>query len=353
MTDYVRPNPSKYTDKDALATGTAEKVIVGSDFDSEFNDISTAVNSKFDADDENIANGIAGLDANAKVPDAQLYTATTTQIGVLETATAAEGQALTATDKIVTPGIFAATALAWGDAGGAGMVGDIARLTDPAVDGLLGWDTTGNAVLNFTLGAGLVRSGSAMTVNHDAATNFVAAEHISHSAVSITAGAGLTGGGTLEATRDIAVGAGDGIAVAADAVAVDISGLTAATATDITGTDGYLFDDGGTMKRIAHQSGGLPIISTALTTFTPTSAQCNSYFRMTASTPITFAVNTGVGVVGNVMIIERTTSAGTVTIGGTATILSPFSSDACRTQYSVICLVCVGTNTWTLYGDAV
>ncbi len=57
-------------------------------------------------------------------------------------------------------------------------------------------------------------------VDHDATTNFVANEHIDHSTVSITAGVGLTGGGTLEATRDIAVGAGTGIKVNANDIEV-------------------------------------------------------------------------------------------------------------------------------------
>jgi len=56
------------------------------------------------------------------------------------------------------------------------------------------------------LGANLV-SASAQ-VDHDSTTNFVANEHIDHTSVSITAGAGLTGGGTIASTRDIAVGAG-------------------------------------------------------------------------------------------------------------------------------------------------
>ncbi len=60
-------------------------------------------------------------------------------------------------------------------------------------------------------------------IDHDATANFVANEHIDHSGVTITAGAGMTGGGTIEATRTLNVIAGDGIAVAADAVAVDIT----------------------------------------------------------------------------------------------------------------------------------
>lgn len=42
-------------------------------------------------------------------------------------------------------------------------------------------------------------------INHDALTNFVANEHIDHSAVSIVAGTGLTGGGTIAASRTLAV----------------------------------------------------------------------------------------------------------------------------------------------------
>ena len=59
------------------------------------------------------------------------------------------------------------------------------------------------------------------SINHDLLLGFVADEHIAHSGVSITAGNGLTGGGTIAATRTIDVGAGDGISVAANAVAVD------------------------------------------------------------------------------------------------------------------------------------
>ena len=57
-------------------------------------------------------------------------------------------------------------------------------------------------------------------VDHDATTNFVSNEHIDHTGVSITAGAGLTGGGTIASTRDIAVGAGTGIVVNADDIEV-------------------------------------------------------------------------------------------------------------------------------------
>jgi len=66
---------------------------------------------------------------------------------------------------------------------------------------------------------------SSAQVDHDSTTNFVANEHINHSSVTITAGSGLTGGGDITTTRTINVGAGDGISVAADSVAVDATVL--------------------------------------------------------------------------------------------------------------------------------
>ena len=68
------------------------------------------------------------------------------------------------------------------------------------------------------LGAGVV-SASAM-VDHDSTTNFVANEHINHTSVTITAGDGLTGGGTIASTRTLAVGQGTGVTVNANDIAI-------------------------------------------------------------------------------------------------------------------------------------
>ena len=67
-------------------------------------------------------------------------------------------------------------------------------------------------------GASIV-SASVM-VDHDATTNFVANEHIDHSGVTMTAGAGLTGGGTIASTRTFAVGQGTGVTVNANDIAI-------------------------------------------------------------------------------------------------------------------------------------
>ena len=94
--------------------------------------------------------------------------------------------------------------------------------------------------LGGTLSAAQTLNGSisgSVQVDHDATTNFVANEHIDHSGVSITAGDGLTGGGTIASSRTINVGAGTLIDVTADAVNVDLSEL----ATSTTNGDGDYF----------------------------------------------------------------------------------------------------------------
>jgi trimeric autotransporter adhesin len=52
-----------------------------------------------------------------------------------------------------------------------------------------------------TMTADVIASG----VNHNALANYIASQHVDHSAVSITAGAGLTGGGTIAASRTISM----------------------------------------------------------------------------------------------------------------------------------------------------
>jgi len=58
-------------------------------------------------------------------------------------------------------------------------------------------------------------------INHDNTSGFVADEHVAHSGVTLTAGNGLTGGGTIAASRSFAVGEGTGITVAADTVSTN------------------------------------------------------------------------------------------------------------------------------------
>ena len=77
---------------------------------------------------------------------------------------------------------------------------------------------------------GTILTATQATIDHDSLANFVANEHIDHSGVTMTAGAGLTGGGTIAATRTLAVGAGTGVTVNANDVAI---GQAVATDSDV------------------------------------------------------------------------------------------------------------------------
>jgi hypothetical protein len=74
-------------------------------------------------------------------------------------------------------------------------------------------------------------------IQHDSLDGYVANEHIDHSTVSITAGAGLTGGGDITTDRTITVGAGTGITVNANDVAVDMSAFSTSDLSE--GTNEY------------------------------------------------------------------------------------------------------------------
>ena len=86
--------------------------------------------------------------------------------------------------------------------------------------------------LTIAGGTGIDTSGNTNTITvttndseivHDNLSGFVTNEHIDHSTVSVIAGNGLTGGGTIAANRTLNIGAGTGIDVAADAISVDVS----------------------------------------------------------------------------------------------------------------------------------
>lgn len=146
MTDYTKN--SNFTAK----TGTP---VIGADFDSEFDELATAVASKEDKTNKGANNGYAGLGPTGLVDPTDLPAATDAAQGAVELATTAE--VVTGTDT--TRAVTAAGVEAWG-AQNAGMVQDIADLADPNADQLLGWDDSAGAVVGFTMGSQLAFSGT-------------------------------------------------------------------------------------------------------------------------------------------------------------------------------------------------
>lgn len=124
-----------------------------------------------------------------------------------------------------------------------------------------------NSSVTITAGAGLtnggsVSLGSSTTLNVGAGTGIVVNaddvaldttndRNVDHTAVNITAGDGLSGGGDISATRTLNVGAGTGINVATDSVAVEgASTLTTNNVPKWNGsgfTNSSISDDGTTV----------------------------------------------------------------------------------------------------------
>jgi len=97
---------------------------------------------------------------------------------------------------------------------------------------IAGVDTSlGGSITAATIGDAIGALSASVNVDHDATTNFVANEHIDHTSVSVIAGDGLTGGGTIAADRTLNIGAGTGVTVNANDVAI---GQDVATNANVT-----------------------------------------------------------------------------------------------------------------------
>jgi hypothetical protein len=100
---------------------------------------------------------------------------------------------------------------------------------------------SGGTGITYNSGTGVITTTDADIV-HDNLSGFVANEHIDHTTVSITAGTGLTGGGTIAATRTLNVIGGDGITANADDIAVDSTVIRTTGNQTIAGTKTFSGD---------------------------------------------------------------------------------------------------------------
>ncbi len=131
---------------------------------------------------------------------------------------------------------------------GVGSLGkDSRRWSDVySVDGDFSGDLTVGGTLTsageFPFVSGVANYASGNTIATQAIANYASGNTIATQAIDLTAGDGLTGGGTLASDRTFAVGAGNLIDVQADQVDVD---LTEAAAATIAHGDNLIFLDGG------------------------------------------------------------------------------------------------------------
>lgn len=391
MSDYTQT--TDFSAKDDLSSGDAEKLILGSDFDTEFDAIATAISSKYDSTD---------------------------------IATQAQAEAETLNTVLLTPLRLAQ----WSDDNG-GFVGDIQALADPNADTILGWDDSAGAVINYSIGTGLTSSTTTILLDTSNTRN------VDHASVTFSAGTGLTGGGTLAANRsfslshlglesltdpnddriafwDDSAGAfawldiGTGLtlttttlsvndgAIAHDSlsgfvadehvahsgvsvVAASNSGLAAGnddlssnigltidltTLTNIEGsalaaTDEILVNDGGVNKAIEVQALGLRV-QTAQTTQTLAAADMNSIMEFTGTATLTLPLNASVDLPIGVPVIlnmKHATQELTVTAAASVTLVSVFHPAGAAAASDVVMaggtaiLYKTAADVWCLAGD--
>jgi hypothetical protein len=135
MSDYTKT--TNFTAKDALSTGNPLKVIKGSYFDTEFDNLQTAVSSKFDSSD---------IAAQAQA-----------EAGALNTV-------------LMTPLRTEQWADVWA-AENAGIVGDLQAYADPNADQILIWDDSATAATGMPLAS---ESGLAISATPDIAIDISA-----------------------------------------------------------------------------------------------------------------------------------------------------------------------------------
>jgi hypothetical protein len=457
MVDYTKT--TNFGAKDSLASGNANKVVQGSEFDTEFDAIVTAVASKYDSDDlanqataeagtsnttlmtplrtqqwgEEWAGENAGIvgdlqalaDPNAdrvfgwddsagaaigfSLGSGLTFSGTTIQttispltaIGTVDAANdvlliqdATDGSVrkISVADLVITGGggVPDSRSLTAGDglSGGGDLSADrtfnvdllgIEDLTDPGGDRIMFWDDSAGNVTWLQLdGNGkLVISGTTLSVSdanivHDSLSGFVANEHVDHSSVSITAGNGLTGGGTIAASRTINIGAGNGISVATDSVAVNptnglsVSGsgvqisttLSAAPApVNMAPTDQILYNDGGTWELLELQNAGIPTFSSsAAQTFALGDANTCQVLTGSTDRDWTIPPNSSVAFpVGTVIIMcSRDTAVLGVDPGSGVTLTSKNASGTSTQDIAAGgtgVIIKVATDEWMLSGD--
>jgi hypothetical protein len=352
MSDYSIT--TDFSVKDGLTTGDAEKIILGSDFDVEFDALVVAIASKANTADKGVAGGYASLDGSTLILAAELPTATTTAIGALETATDAEATALAATNKIVTPANLDAVIELMPGVGlteAAGVltldVNELSSATPVLGDEVVFADGgTTSKLATFTVLNGILTLANL--------SDYDSNDHIDHTTVTLTAGNGLTGGGTIAASRTFNVAGTAPVGVAADAVTFDISGLSALTAATLDGADTFLVDDGdgGTNKKITYASLGPDVVESDAS---PADLfDGNKMFVNSGSVDdtVTIPANASVAYPIGTQFGFFCASTGTINVAVTSdTIVSLLSNKQVKASGGGAYCVKTAATTWALIGD--
>jgi hypothetical protein len=240
MSDYARQNDgaTHWTDRDGRTTGDADKAVVGAHFDTEFNAILTAVNSKYDSTD-------------------------------IASQAQAEGETLNT--KVMTP--LAVSYWADNEAGAVGDIQDFTVAGFSAADAIFGWDDSAVAAIGFTIGSGLATIAGSLEISH------LGFEDLADPAVDALSGwddtlgyfTWWTAADGCEFTNaagtfglvDVAASSTLPFSITAGTFAWDMSSLTEIGGADLTqAADGVVMSDAGVITVMPIDEMGWPVVST-------------------------------------------------------------------------------------------
>lgn len=156
-------------------------------------------------------------------------------------------------------------------------------------DAILGWDTSAGAAIGYTLGAGLSHAGTEINVA-DAMAG--AGLTIASSIFAVGAGNGITVNANDVAITDVAAGAAQPVAITSGTFSFDLSSITTLAPTGVAqAADGIVMSDAGTVKVMPWDKMGLPVVSTA----------ANDNLNDDDTKFSTIARNTGTGIVWTIV----------------------------------------------------
>ena len=210
--------------------------------------------------------------------------------------------------------------------------------------------------ITFTDGTGaefVVSATNTVTVNsvdseidHDALSNHEPNEHIDHTSVTMTAGNGLTGGGTITSTRTFAVGAGTGITVNADDVQISDGGVDtlqlAADAVDGTkieddAVDSEHITDGAVDE--VHRNRTVETDATTTHSITTDIVLCNG-----GGTPFTATLPTAASVAGKIVTVKNVGNDAITVVGDGSQTIDGAASYILYHRYESVTVASDGSN---------
>jgi hypothetical protein len=239
---------------------------------------------------------------------------------------------------------------------GAGYLSDIHALTDPGVDTVLGWDESANAVIGFTLGAGLSHAGTELNVA-DAMAG--AGLTVSSSIFAVGAGNGITVNANDVAITDAAASSTNPIDISSGVFTLNLTGLTTMEGNALNATDTFLVSDGTVKKGIEYQDMGFKVQAGA-TTQTLAAADMNTVMEFNGTATLTIPVNSTTALpigAAVIIVVDHATQVVTVTAAASVTLNSvnhPGGGSAASDTVQAggtACLIKTATNEWYLSGN--